>query len=613
MVSAEDVHKIADGLTVGTLLRRNATEHADLPALTSGIGADARTWTWSELRADTAAVARGLEGLGLATGDRMMIMMATRQEHWIADLGAMTLGAIPCTAYATLSTEQIRFVARQSAAKVVVLDGADQLRRWLPVLDDLPALRRVVVVDEQSIPDGDGRFVSYRELLADGRAAHEKDPAVFERLTDARKPQDPLCMLYTSGTTGDPKGVVISHHNVIWECAGLDLLLPIDEPHPRTISYLPLAHIAERALSFYMLLYQVGHCTICPDQSQLLATLCAVRPHGLFGVPRVWEKLAAGVATRLSALPDERRTVIEGARQVAIEVFRRRADGEEVPAELVERFATANEHVLRPIRALLGLDETVRTNSGAAALPAATLEYLASLGITVLEVWGLSETTGAVTTSLPDAFRPGAVGLPAPGMELRLAEDGEIFVRGPVVFLGYLADDGTVSPATDHDGWFGTGDIGEVDEDGLLRITDRKKELIITSGGKNVAPTKVEGVLRGHPLIGQAAVIGDGRPCITALLSLDEDAAPAWARANGLDTVELAELAEHPAVRAALDAAVEQANNDLARAEQVKCYHVLAKPWTAESGELTPTLKLRRRIISERYADEIERLYRRQD
>ncbi|MGH3621739.1 MAG: long-chain fatty acid--CoA ligase, partial [Sciscionella sp.] len=173
--------------------------------------------------------------------------------------------------------------------------------------------------------------------------------------------------------------------------------------------------------------------------------------------------------------------------------------------------------------------------------------------------------------------------------------------------------DGTVSPATDQDGWFGTGDIGEVDENGLLRITDRKKELIITSGGKNVAPTKVEGVLRGHPLIGQVAVIGDGRPCITALLSLDEDAAPAWAKANGLDTVDLAELAEHPRVRAALDAAVEQANNDLARAEQVKRYHVLAKPWTAESGELTPTLKLRRRIISERYADEIERLYQRQD
>ncbi|MGH3621844.1 MAG: AMP-binding protein, partial [Sciscionella sp.] len=332
MVSAEDVHTIADGLTVGTLLRRNATEHSDLPALTSGIDADARTWTWSELRADTAAAARGLEGLGLATGDRMMIMMATRQEHWIADLGAMTLGAIPCTAYATLSTEQIRFVARQSAATVVVLDGAEQLRRWLPLLDDLPALRRVVVVDEQSIPDGDDRFVSYRGLLAEGRAAHEKDPAVFERLTDARKPQDPLCMLYTSGTTGDPKGVVISHHNAIWECASLDLLVPIDEPHPRTVSYLPLAHIAERALSFYMLLYQVGHCTICPDQSQLLATLGTVHPHELFGVPRVWEKFAAGVATRLSALPDEQRTAIEGARKVATEVFRRRADGEEVPA-----------------------------------------------------------------------------------------------------------------------------------------------------------------------------------------------------------------------------------------------------------------------------------------
>lgn len=609
MVTVEDVRKIVDGLTVSTLLRRNATEYADLPALTSDIGQEAQTWTWSQLRADTAAAARGLQRLGLATGDRMMIMMATRPEHWIIDFGAMTLGAIPCTTYATLATEQIRFVARQSAATVVVLDGADQLRRWQPVLDGLPALGRIVMVDEQSIPDGDPRFVSYRTLLAEGRAAHEEDPAVFERLTDERKPQDPLCMLYTSGTTGDPKGVVTSHHNVLWECAAVELILPVLEPHPRTVSYLPLAHIAERVLSFYMLLYRVGHCTICPDQSQLLATLATVHPHELFGVPRVWEKLATGVAARLSTLQDEQRTAIDGARQIATELFRRRVTHEQIPAELAERFAKVDEQVLRPIRGLLGLDEAVRTNSGAAALPVATPEYLASLGITLLDVWGLSETSGAVTVSLPDAFRPGAVGLPAPGMQLWIAEDGEIFVRGPAVFLGYLADDGTIRPATDDHGWFATGDVGEIGEDGLLSITDRKKELIVTSSGKNVAPSRVEGVLRTHPLIGQAAVIGDGRPYLTALLSLDEESTPVWAKTNGVDTVDLAELAGHPAVRQALDSAVERANEDLSRAEQVKRYHVLAQPWTAESGELTPTLKLRRRIISERYAEEIEVLY----
>jgi long-chain acyl-CoA synthetase len=315
------------------------------------------------------------------------------------------------------------------------------------------------------------------------------------------------------------------------------------------------------------------------------------------------------VQAKLAALPEEQRAGIDQARAVASQVFAMQAQGQEIPAELAEKFAMVDEKALRPIRALLGLDEAFRATSGAAALPAATLEFLGSLGVKVLEVWGLSETTGAATASTPEAFRPNAVGRPLPGVELKIADDGEILVRGPIVFLGYLADDGSILDDTDEDGWFATGDIGGIDERGLLSITDRKKELIITSSGKNVAPSRVEGLLRGHPLIAQAAVIGDDRPYLTALLALDEEAAPAWGKAHGLETVDLAELAAHPAVREALDAAVTEANKDLARIEQVKRFHVLSKPWTAESGELTPTLKLRRRIITSRYADEIEALY----
>jgi long-chain acyl-CoA synthetase len=285
-----------------------------------------------------------------------------------------------------------------------------------------------------------------------------------------------------------------------------------------------------------------------------------------------------------------------------------RVAGEEVPADLSKRFDEVDAAVLRPIRASLGLDESLRNSSGAAPIPVAVLEFLASLGLVVTEVWGLSETTGAATLSTDDAFAPGTVGKPGPGVEVRIAEDGEILVRGPLVFAGYLQEDGTIRPDTDADGWLATGDIGTLDEHGLLTITDRKKELIITSGGKNIAPSKVEGLLRAHPLISQAVCIGDRRPYLTALIVLDEEAAPAWAAARGLPT-DLATLATRPELHAELETVVAQANEQLSRVEQIKRYHVLDRPWTAESGELTPTLKLRRRVIVERYAAEIDRLY----
>jgi long-chain acyl-CoA synthetase len=289
-------------------------------------------------------------------------------------------------------------------------------------------------------------------------------------------------------------------------------------------------------------------------------------------------------------------------------VYRLRVAGEEVPADLSKRFDEVDAAVLRPIRASLGLDESLRNSSGAAPIPVAVLEFLASLGLVVTEVWGLSETTGAATLSTDDAFAPGTVGRAGPGVEVRIAEDGEILVRGPLVFAGYLQEDGSIRPDTDADGWLATGDIGTLDERGLLTITDRKKELIITSGGKNIAPSKVEGLLRAHPLIGQAVCIGEARPYLTALIVLDEELAPAWAAARGI-TGDYAALATHPEVRAELETAVARANELLSRVEQIKRYHVLDTPWTAESGELTPTLKLRRRVIADRYAGAIDRLY----
>ncbi|MBB1154035.1 AMP-dependent synthetase/ligase [Amycolatopsis dendrobii] len=604
----QSIAEQAEGQTIPSLLRRNAEEYGDRPALTSLDIEGRPTLTWSEFRTAIAEVSRGLAGLGLAAGDRMLIMAPSSPDHLIADLAAVHLAAIPCTAYATLSPEQIRYVARHSAAPVVVLAGADELSRWLPVLDDLPALRRVVVMDESAIPDGDHRFLAYSAVREAGREALAADPEAFDQAWRAIRPDDPLAMIYTSGTTGDPKGVVLSHRNAIHEGIAVHTLHKAPM-HPTNIAYLPLAHIAERELSIYLPIVAAGHVHTVGDPSGVVAALGQVRPQSFFGVPRVWEKMVAGLKNMLAGVPEDRREALISANELLQEGYKLRSAGEEVPADLAERIAKTDETVLAPVRGLLGLDQLHIASSGAAALPLEVLYFLAGLGVEIREVWGLSETTGAATANSAEAFRAGTVGRPIDGVEVKTGEDGELLVRGPIVFLGYLQPDGTIEPATDADGWFATGDIGTIDDDGYVTITDRKKELIITSSGKNIAPTRIEGLLKEHPLIGQAVAIGDARPYVTALIVLDDEIAPGWAKANGIEEADVETLARHEAVRAEIDRAVESANSRLARAEQIKRYHVITTAWTPETGELTPTLKLKRRVINDRYGSDIASLY----
>ncbi|MFF3484328.1 AMP-dependent synthetase/ligase [Streptomyces sp. NPDC002701] len=603
-MSAEQLYASVEGLTIPALLRRNAQQFAELPALTTGIGPDAGTLSWSQLRAEVAALARGLTVLGLKQGDRMLIAMPRRAEHWIADLAAIHLGALACSTYDTLSSEQIAMLARHSAAAVVVLQGKQEMDRWQPVLKELPHLRAVVVLDWEAAPPDDPRFVSYAAV----RGAVPPDDTAFEALTDAVTPDQPLALVYTSGTTGEPKGVVLTHRNVIYESLMQDQLVPVPQ-HPRSLAYLPLAHIAERVLGIYMPICNAGHVTICPEPDQLLPALLAVRPQGFFGVPRVWEKLAAGLQTKLAALDGQQTDAVAQAQKIALEVYRLRCDGKDIPAQLTEPLEHLDEQVMRPLRAAVGLDDCRRAVSGAAPIPVSVLEFLASVGLPVYEVWGLSETTGAATVSTPEVFAPGSVGRPGPGIEVREGDDGELFVRGPVVFAGYLQDDGRIESATDEQGWLPTGDVGTVDSRGLVTITDRKKEIIITDAGKNIAPTRIESLLRAHPLIAHAAVIGDRRRYVTALLVLDAETAPLWAKAKGITECDLGALAGNPVVSAVLDGAVAEANAVLSRAEQVKKHRVLAGPWTAESGELTPKMSLRRRAIDELHAAVIESMY----
>ena len=598
----EDFIAAVEGQTVPALLERNAVEFGERPAITSAPDAEGNTVTlsWAELRQRTAEFSEGLVALGLEPGDRLLTMMSSRIEHWITDYGAQHARAIACTVYATLSTEQIGFVAEHSAAPIVVLESRAEIARWLPVLDGLPALRHVVVVEEaDSVVAADEahgkQFLPFSAVMAIGRERLAANPGVFEQRWRQIKPEDPVGMMYTSGTTGDPKGVVLSHRNVLYEAAVVDGITSIED-FPETIAYLPLAHIAERELSLYGSVMKVAHVHLCPDPRQVVGALGRVHPGGLFGVPRIWEKLAAGVQGLLKLADPDQREAFERAHARTLEAFDLRTAGKEVPEDLAAAVAEADRDVLAPVRAMLGLDKITRATSGAAPISVETLRFLHGLGIPLMEVWGMSETSGAATCCTPEANRVGTVGRPVPGVDVKLAEDGEIFVRGPILLSGYLQPDGTVASPLDAEGWLATGDVGTLDADGFLTITDRKKELIITSGGKNIAPTLIESHLTAHPAVGFAAAIGDRRPYVTALIVLDPDVVPAAA-------------AESPETEAAVKQAVENANAKLSRVEQVKKYTVLAGPWTPDTGEVTPKLSLRRRVITERYADVIDQMY----
>ncbi|MEV0135297.1 long-chain fatty acid--CoA ligase [Dactylosporangium sp. NPDC050688] len=593
----------ADGATIPQLLHRNATDYPGHAAL-SIHGVDSIV-TWRALRDRVAVLTRGLSALGLGPGDRMIMMMPGRVEHWTLDLAAVHLGAVPCTVYATLSTGQLRYVAQHSRAKVLVVDGPEELRRWLGVLGDLPDLRHVIVVDAGAAEPGTTPLAAVESY---GAAAHGADPTVFEALWQQVRAEQPVTLLYTSGTTGDPKGVLLTHRNVLHQAAVLEATVTLPD-HPRTLAYLPLAHIAERMLGIYNFVYRAGYVTIVPDPQQFAAALRVVRPHSLFGVPRVWERLAAGVRAHLDAAEPAVREAFDAASALAREHHLARAEGRTLTAEQLARLAEADAAVLQPMRRMLGLDELRWAGSGAAPIPADVLLFLAGLGIDVLEVWGMTETTGSATVNTPAAFRPGTVGRINPGMELRLLDDGEIQVRGPLVCQGYLRASGEVEPVVDEDGWLSTGDVGELDADGFLAITDRKKDLIINSSGKNIAPQQIENLLRANPLIGQAAAIGDRRPYITALVVLDEEVAPIWAGAHGLPDRRPAALAKEPAVHAAVASAVSAVNERLAHPEQIRAFRILPDPWTPESGELTPSLKVRRRVVAERHAAVIDEMY----
>ncbi|HEX6486238.1 MAG TPA: AMP-binding protein [Nocardioidaceae bacterium] len=601
------------GRTLCTELELTASARGPEPAYSDKVGlVDGdpgwRTLTWSDLRERVLDGAAGLVSLGLAPGDRVAIMASSRTEHVLADLAAVHAGGTPMSIYATLAPEQVLYIAEHSAPTVVVLEGADQLVRWQLALEQTASVRHVVVLDGG--PDvQDPRLLSWADLLAAGAEHRGGNAAECDRRWREVQTDQPLTILYTSGTTGDPKGVVLTHHNVLFEAFSSLETAGLEGPGV-SVSYLPFAHIAERMLGMYIPQIQGGHVHLISDPALLAPTLGQVRPTRFFGVPRVWEKIKTGVSALLAAETDgQKKAAVQAAMDVGLRYVESQQTGQTTPPALEEQFRQMDAAVLSVMRGMLGLDRVEWAASAAAPMPLEVARFFAGLGIRIYDVYGMTETAASVTANGPGSFRLGSVGRAQRGIEVRLGDGDEILVRGPVVTPGYYRREDATRELIDDHGWVHTGDIGRLDEDGFLYVVDRKKEMIITSSGKNIAPSNIENLLKESPLVGHALVFGEGRPYVVAVLTLDAEVAPLVAQKMGIDATDLAELAAHPQIRAAVQQAVDAANARLARPEQVKKFELLPVEWTAESAELTPTLKLKRRVVHAKYSDVLERLY----
>lgn len=601
-VTSAELAEVVRGQTVATAFRDRVRRRPDAVALREKDGEGWRELTWAAYADQACRLAAALGGLGIGRGDRVALMMRNRPEFHVADVAVVLLGATPISIYNSSSAEQVRYLAGHCGAVAAILEGEAFLTRVAEARDGLPALREVVVIDEPvgGFPAG---VHAWADLLA-------TDPLDLEQAATTVQPSDLATVIYTSGTTGPPKGVMLDHENVAWTVECLRRCLEgISTEGRRLVSYLPMAHIAERMTSHYQGITLGYEVTTCPEPGQVSPYFAEVHPEVVFAVPRIWEKMHAGVMATLAADPD-RKAQLDAALGVGLKVSDHRARDEDLPDDLRAAWEKVDAQGLSFVRAVLGLDQCIAALSGAASLSVEIFDFFRGLGVPISEIYGMSESAGPMTWD-PFAIRAGTVGRAIPGCEVLLAEDGEVLCRGGNVFRGYLDDPEKTAEALDPDGWLHSGDIGVLDADGYLRIVDRKKELIITASGKNISPANLEAALKGELLIGQACVVGDGRPFVAALVVLDSEVAPVWAKQRGIEPTSLAELADHPEVREEVEREVAAAMEPFNNAERVKKCEILHEEWMPDSEELTPTMKLKRRGIHAKYAKDIEALYTR--
>ena len=583
---------------VSEVLDTTARAYGDQPAMRHKNDGLWQVTTWREYRDGARQVGRALIALGVQPGEGIAIIGGNCPQWFLADVGAILCGAVPAGIYTTSSSEQCQYITDHCDARVAVVEDGKQLAKFKEQWPNLPKLQHIVLMRGS---DPDDRVHSWDELR---RLADKLPEAELDARIAAQKPDDACTLIYTSGTTGNPKGVLITHDNLTWTAR--QVLASVDiRIGDQGISYLPLSHIAEQVVSLHGPMF-LGGCTWFAESLDKLGdNLREVRPHYFLGVPRVWEKIQAKMMAAGATSSPLKQKIAKWARGVGLTGGLARQHGLEPGWE----YGVANKLVYAKVRQALGLDRCRVQITSAAPIGRATLEFFLSLGLVVHEVYGMSECTGPATISNSQRWATGKAGFAMPGCEVTIAPDGEILVRGRNVCKGYFKNEAATRETIDADGWLHTGDVGEFDDKGLLQITDRKKDLLITAGGENVAPQVIEGMLKAVPVIGQAVVVGDGKKYLGALLTLDPERVLAEAQLAGSPATDALAASTCSKFRAHLQGQIDGVNAKLAQVQTIKRWVLLPGELSIEGGELTPTMKVKRKVVRDKYAAEIDSLY----
>jgi len=594
--------------TLPGLLARNRDRRGDRVGLREK---DLGVWqevSWRDYHDHVKHLALGLSALGLKRDDRLAILGDNCREWIYADLAAQSLGAVGVGVYPTNPASQVAYVVGHCDAKMVVVKDQEQADKILEVKDRLPRLTRLIVIDMKGLRHyRDPLIVPFEEVEALGRQADAAAPGRFETFLRATRPEDVALMVYTSGTTGPPKGAMLTHHNLVTYCRLFQQISPIEDTE-QIVSYLPLCHIAERLMSLIIALYVGYTVNFTESVATVQESLYEISPSLFVGVPRIWEKMHAGIIINLKDASRLKRWMFRLWMGVGEKILTRELAGR--PRPLIDRwlFWLGHLFVYRSILDKLGLLRVRLALSGAAPISPEVLKFFRVMGLKIAQVYGQTEVTGVSHFQPGEDRRIGSVGHPLPEVEFRLADDGEILVKGETVFEGYYKDPEATARAV-RDGWLYTGDVGQVDDQGYLYITDRKKDILITSGGKNIAPSEIENRLKFSPYINEAIVIGDGRPFVTALIQIEAETVGKWATDLGLAFTTFKSLATSPEVFELIKKEVDQANRDFSQAERVKKFTLLDKELDHDDDELTATMKVRRSTIEQKFEGLIRGMY----
>ena len=570
-----------------------------------------RSWSWQQTGDAVREISHGLMALGFEAHDTASILSNTTVEWVLCDLAVLSAGGVSNGIYPTDAAEQVQYLCEDSRTTVLFVENDEQLDKALEVRDALPLLKKIVVIDMDGLRDlDDPGVISLDALRQLGREHHQAHPGAVEARVNALKPADLAILVYTSGTTGKPKGAMHSHAGLVYTVRGYNTLIARSEAD-ECMCFLPLCHIAERMGGEYFSLYTGAKLNFVENPETVPENVREIAPTVFTAVPRVWEKFYSGVMITLK----EASGLQQAAYGWAIGVGQKVADlvmaKQPVPGSLKLQFKLARALVLNNVRKLIGIHRARFLVTGAAPISPDLVRWYLALGVPMLEVWGMTETCGASTGIPAERIKPGSIGPAAAYNEVRLAPDtGEILVRGPNVFMGYLNLPEKTAETIDADGWLHTGDVGVVDEEGFFRITDRMKDIIITAGGKNITPSELENELKFSPYVTDAVVIGDQRPYLTVIIMIDQENVEKYAQDHDVPFSNYASLTRSPEVQALIQTEIDRVNKKFARVEQIKKFFLLDTQLSAEDEELTPTMKLKRKLVQTKYAEQIDAMYR---